>query len=59
MGQTQCNCFERLAAFNASFGPGKGLPLGTVVECDCRISYKLKEDQRDGQYWQRMATVFL
>lgn len=47
-----CNCSDRLFAFaDDERRAGRPMDVGSVVECDCKRLYQLRDDQRDGLHW--------
>lgn len=51
-----CPCHEKLTLFEAQRqARGERLHIGSIVECDCGVPYKLLENQRDGLYWTKIA----
>ena len=50
-----CNCLDRVSAFaDAERAAGRVLAIGSEVQCDCGLVYRLSDSQRDGACWQKM-----
>lgn len=50
LGQPRCLCMDKLYDFEQANG---GFEVGTVVQCDCLVTYTKQDSQFDGKYWAR------
>lgn len=55
-----CDCYARLEAFAAREDrAARTLDIGTNVDCDCGLPYRLLYDRQAGPYWQRLTRIWV